>query len=159
APATGGAALTETRAAYMRYRGLGHEIAVGLPPERLAPTGLAALFEDAYRALYGRTIPGMEIEALTFALTLSGAKPPAPAAMASKAARRAAPTSRREAFDAPLGRRLSYGVFEREALAAGAEIDGPALIVEDQTTTVVTSVFKARVDALGHLILERKAGA
>ncbi|MGE0410162.1 MAG: hydantoinase/oxoprolinase family protein, partial [Amphiplicatus sp.] len=71
APATGGAALTETRAAYMRYRGQGHEIAVGLPPERLAPTGLAALFEDAYRALYGRTIPGMEFEALTFALTLS----------------------------------------------------------------------------------------
>jgi N-methylhydantoinase A len=46
-------------------------------------------------------------------------------------------------------------VYERNSLSSGSELAGPALIVEDETTTVVTARFKAQVDSLGHLILER----
>ena len=55
------AALIETRSAFMRYRGQGHEIAVPLPvrPYRGDDAAiLRAAFEDAYRRLYHRVIPG-----------------------------------------------------------------------------------------------------
>ena len=69
------AALTETRSAFMRYRGQGHEIAVPLParPYRAEDAGkLLAAFEEAYRGLYSRVIPGVEIEVLSWVLLLSG---------------------------------------------------------------------------------------
>jgi N-methylhydantoinase A len=51
-------------------------------------------------------------------------------------------------------------VYERQALAAGARIKGPALIAEDQTTTVVTADFDASVNGLGCLVLDqRKKGS
>ncbi|MGA8551085.1 MAG: hydantoinase/oxoprolinase family protein, partial [Stellaceae bacterium] len=55
------ARLTETRSAFMRYRGQGHEIAVPLPTKPYAAADAATLraaFEDAYRRLYSRIIPG-----------------------------------------------------------------------------------------------------
>ena len=47
-------------------------------------------------------------------------------------------------------------VYERQALAAGAGIKGPALIAEDQTTTVVTADFDACVNSLGCLVLDQR---
>jgi N-methylhydantoinase A len=49
-------------------------------------------------------------------------------------------------------------VFERVELPPGAHILGPALIVEDQTTTVVSEVFDARIDGASNLIVYRKNG-
>jgi len=34
--------------------------------------------------------------------------------------------------------------------------DGPAVIAEDETSTLVGAGFRAAVDALGNLVLERK---
>ncbi len=40
-------------------------------------------------------------------------------------------------------------------LKPGMNIEGPALIVEDETTTVVAPSFAATVNAVGYLVLER----
>ncbi len=37
------------------------------------------------------------------------------------------------------------------------ELDGPALIVEDGTTTVVPNGFTARINAVGQIVLEDRA--
>ena len=77
------ARLTETRSAFMRYRGQGHEIAVPLPTKPYAAADAATLraaFEDAYRRLYSRIIPGVEIELLSWVLLLSAPPPVEPAA-------------------------------------------------------------------------------
>src|SRR5215470_6531154 len=61
----GDASLTETRSAFMRYRGQGHEIAVSLPVRTYRSEDAALLrdaFETEYRGLYSRIIPGVEIE-------------------------------------------------------------------------------------------------
>src|SRR4029077_17005247 len=74
------AALAETRSAFMRYRGQGHEIAVPLPVRAFAAGDakeLLAAFETAYRRLYSRVIPGVEVEVLSWVLLLSGPVPPA----------------------------------------------------------------------------------
>jgi N-methylhydantoinase A/oxoprolinase/acetone carboxylase beta subunit len=46
-------------------------------------------------------------------------------------------------------------VYARDDLAPGSIVRGPAVIAEAQTTTVVSALFAARVDAFGHLVLER----
>ena len=158
--AVGDAPLSETRAAYMRYRGQGHEIVVPLVRAsftgRGAAEALAAAFEEAYAALYGRGIPGMDPEALTWTLTLTGPKSEALPPRPRLPSQRIAAKKSRAVFDAHLGEEASYGIFERKELSPGAGISGPALIIEDQTTTVVTAAYDAQVDANGNLVLERK---
>ena len=58
-----------------------------------------------------------------------------------------------EPFDA---RRVDIPVYFRESLAPGVRISGPALITEDQTTTVVTSSYDAEIDSRGYIVLTRK---
>ena len=50
-----------------------------------------------------------------------------------------------------------YHKLERDALKPGMTLDGPALIVEDGTTTVVPSGFTARINAVGQIVLEDRA--
>ena len=81
---TGDAALTETRSAFMRYRGQGHEIAVPLPTRTYNAVDAATLraaFEEAYRRLYSRIIPGVEVEILSWVLLLSAPPAAEPAAV------------------------------------------------------------------------------
>ena len=74
----GDAPLTETRSAFMRYRGQGHEIAVSLPTRSYRDDDAAPLrdaFENEYRRLYSRVIPGVEVEILSWVLLLSAPIP------------------------------------------------------------------------------------
>src|SRR5437763_976684 len=74
----GDAPLSETRSAFMRYRGQGHEIAVPLPVRSYREDDAAvfhAVFEEAYRRLYSRIIPGVEVEILSWVLLLSAPRP------------------------------------------------------------------------------------
>ncbi len=62
----------------MRYRGQGHEIAVPVPGGVYTSDNAAALtdaFEAAYRRLYSRVIPGVEIEVLSWVVLLSAPVP------------------------------------------------------------------------------------
>jgi N-methylhydantoinase A len=157
----GDAPLTETRSAFMRYRGQGHEIAVPLPT-RTYRHGDAALlhaaFEEAYRRLYSRVIPGVEVEILSWVLLLSAPRPaegeaaaPTPQPYAPQPARF------RPVFDPDTGEFINVAIHERRGLEPGAFIPGPAVIVEDETSTVVSRVFDARVDAYGYIELIRRA--
>jgi N-methylhydantoinase A len=47
-------------------------------------------------------------------------------------------------------------IYEREKLVAGASIQGPAIITQYDTTTVIPPEWQASVDTLGNLIAERK---
>ncbi|OZI60807.1 hydantoinase/oxoprolinase family protein [Bordetella genomosp. 11] len=150
----------ETRCvAFMRYRGQGHEIPVTLPSTQLTPalaSGLAELFEREYRALYGRIIPGVGAEILTWTLTVStGQAATQDEDRRPAGIRRPAPSAYRPVFDTALARAVDIPAFDREALSVSDHIDGPALIVEDQTTTVVPAGFTARVDARHYLIIDR----
>jgi N-methylhydantoinase A len=156
----GDAPLLESRAAYMRYVGQGHEIAVPLEMRALDLDDrqrLHAAFEGEYHAQFGRIIPELDVEALSWAVSVSTrVAPPAPVA-APLETFSPAPTGRRRMLDPESGEHHHALVFQRTALQPGARIDGPALIVEDETTTVVAPAFRATVNALGYLILQRKA--
>lgn len=155
----GAAELSVSRVAYMRYVGQGHEITVDLPAGALTEEHAAHIrsaFETEYAALYGRTIPGQEPEILSWTLTVSApitteatAAGAAPEIAASK------PVGSRQVFDPDTRETLDYAIHARDDLKPGMTLQGPALIVEDQTTTVVTSPFDCAVNALGYLILTR----
>jgi N-methylhydantoinase A len=154
------AALTETRSALMRYRGQGHEIAVPVPSRPYRPQDAGELlraFESAYRALYSRVIPGVEIEVLSWVLLLSGPAPYDEAeAPPEPPPSRPEPSRRRALFDPDGAEFVEVAIHERAALAPGAVIPGPAVIVEDETSTVVSRAFEARIDARGYIELSRK---
>ena len=109
---------------------------------------LLAAFEEAYRGLYSRVIPGVEIEVLSWVLLLSG---PAPddARSAGEATEAPAepppsypePARRRAVFDPDGAGFVEVAIHERAALSPGAVIPGPAVIVEDETSTVVSRAF------------------
>ena len=136
--------LSESRRAYMRYVGQGFEIAVDV--EDGTADGLRQAFDDAYEQLYGRLIPGLDVEVLSWTLTLRAeqaattTRPSAPLAM-----------SRVSTVAASGGTRIA-----RDDLSVGDQVAGPLAIVEDQTTTVVPRGFEARVDQRGNVILRRE---
>ena len=156
-PAAPGEELVEQRHAFMRYRGQGHEIAVPLPNTAFAPDAAPDLrrrFEATYETVFGRAIPKLEVEALTWTLSIATARPlPKPAKDPVRIAS-PAPSGHRQVLDPASGRQEKAAIHERNALRPGMSLDGPALIVEDGTTTVVPQDFTARINAAGQIVLE-----
>ena len=126
---------------------------------------LRAAFDRAYRAVYGRTIPGLDIEVLSWTLVVSapGGRDPAPvpedagAGASSGTARRPSPTGHAELFAASSDGPAQAAVHHRPDLAVGAAVPGPALVAEEQTTTVVPAGWEALVLPGGHILVERRA--
>lgn len=154
------APLQEIRTGFMRYRGQGHEVAVTLPAGPYGADSEAVFrmaFEATYRALYGRTIPKLEIEVLTWTLSLAEAKPlpvripDPPAAAAPK------PSGMRRIMDPGVRQLVDASIYDRASLAPGARIIGPAVIVEAETSTLVPEGFRAGPNAAGHILIERIA--
>jgi N-methylhydantoinase A len=149
-------ALAEQRSAFMRYRGQGHEIAVTLPVRDFTAADratLSDLFEAAYRRLYSRSIPGVDIEILSWVVSLAA---PAQGRLASAQTERPSapmPAARRAVFDIDRGEFIDTPVYWRANLAPGARIKGPAVIAEDETSTVVGPQFEARIDRFGYIAL------
>jgi N-methylhydantoinase A len=148
--------------AFMRYAGQGHEITVALPDRKLSGADAATFrqdFEREYTRLFARHIPNAEIEIMSW-VVLATTEREAPKRLDAVEPRpRPEPVGERSVFDAGLGRRLSVPVFERAALATGVAIKGPALIVEDGTSTYVSPRFDMGVDAGGALVLTAKPAA
>jgi len=155
----GATKLVEQRSAFMRYRGQGHEIAVNLPVRAFAADDratLTELFEAAYRRLYSRAIPGVDIEILSWVVAVAA---PAEGRLAEPKSERAydpPPKARRRVFDPDSGEFLDVAVYWRPDLAPGARIPGPAVIAEDETSTVVSPLFDARIDRFGYIEMTRR---
>jgi N-methylhydantoinase A len=152
--------LAETRSAFMRYRGQGHEIAVPLPTRPYRDDDAVPFrdaFESEYRRLYSRVIPGVEVEILSWVLLLS-ARVSAETGIGAPAAESysPAPASLRPVFDPETGEFIEVAIHERGNLKPGALIPGPAVITEDETSTVVSRTFDARLDTFGYIELVRR---
>lgn len=153
------AKLSEQRSAFMRYRGQGHEIGVQLPVREFTAADeplLTELFEAAYRRLYSRSIPGVEIEILSWVLTLSAPSEGELAKPLPVKADKPKPRGHRQVFDPNSGEFLQVPIFWRPDLKPGTELKGPAVIAEDETSTVVSPLFDARIDRFGYIELARR---
>ncbi|HJQ58893.1 MAG TPA: hydantoinase/oxoprolinase family protein, partial [Vineibacter sp.] len=159
APGARGQPTVETRVAYMRYVGQGHEITVTLPVRPLVAGDADTLrseFEREYAQLFERHIPGAAIEALSWSVTVSTeARRPTPIA---PPARQPAPkpVGSRRYYDARQSTFVEVPVYWRADLTQGATVPGPAIIAEDETSTFVSATFAAWLDAAGGIVMERR---
>ena len=144
----------------MRYRGQGHEIAVPLAAKTYRRDDAAELlagFEEAYRRLYSRVIPGVEVEVLSWVVLVAGPTPveaETPSAVPPRSV--ATPARRRKVFDPETAEFVEVAIYERAALVPGATLKGPAVVIEDETSTVIGRNFDARIDPFGYIELARR---
>ena len=154
-----GANTTTKLTAFMRYAGQGWEIPVPLDYVTFTRDDAAAIqsaFEDAYRILFGRIIDGLGIEITNWSLVVASVLPDAAPATRFDTGTTAPITRTRQFYDAALRRMVDAHEVERSALTAGQAVEGPAVIVESETTTIVTSAYRAIGQGDGSLLLRRK---
>jgi N-methylhydantoinase A len=159
ASGAGKTALTETRLVDVRYVGQGHELPISLPNRPLAASDLPDLrkrFEDRYRQIYGLHLPDMAVEIVTWSVTVSTVlEPPAKLAAAGRTGT-AAPIGRRPVYEPARGELVEMPIYARADLKPGVGIDGPAVIVEDETTTIIPASFGATVNSRGDIVMEAR---
>jgi N-methylhydantoinase A len=146
-----------TRQADVRYVGQGHEIRIDLPPGRLGPESLAAIrttFETVYRGLFGRTGPEVPLEAVSWRVIASGPRPSvrlSPPAQSAKTVARDALKGERLAYFPEWQEHRQVAVYDRYRLAPGVAFDGPAIVEERESTTVIGPSAHVEVDAIRNL--------
>lgn len=150
------APVIETRI-YMRYVGQGWEIPVSLAEDfDLADTAaLRAHFESTYAKYFGRPIEGLDIETISWSVKASSPLPPVPVVNVAAISAQAPASGTRRLFDARLQRAVQAVIVERSHLSAGMRIQGPAIVVEKETSTLITSAFEAIVQTDGCLLVQR----
>ena len=162
-PGAQGQKTREIRTAFMRYIGQGHEVSVEIPVkleeaelDSQSSGRLTIAFETEYTRLYGRTIPSLEIEILTWSLLVSTKGSDGRAIKMSAKSYAPDTTEFRKLMDAESGEFNDAAVYDRLSLAPGAKIEGPAIITESDTATVITRRFEGQVTDGGYMIFERK---
>lgn len=153
------AALSHKRVVFMRYSGQGHEIAVDLPEgpfDANASARLAESFAQRYAQLYGRNLPHVAAEAVSWSVAAQAGERRAAETdrIASGPGTAARQAGARRLYDFESGAWTEVPCFERSALDAEQTLTGPALVVEDETTTFVPAGFEARRSRLGSLVLD-----
>ena len=145
--------------AYMRYQGQGWEIVVVLPDREFVDADASEIrrrFEDEYRRLFGRSLDGLDIEIMTWSVQVRS-KLLAPAAVEPVSAEKPCYSDeKRRIFDAREQRFVDAAVFQRDRLEAGDLISGPAVIIESETSTIVTNRYQAIMQSDGCLLLRLK---
>lgn len=150
--------LDERRTCFMRYLGQGHEIEVELPARPLTVDDRAAIraaYDETYTRMYGRTVPAMDIEVLSWTLTLTAKAQVSDVPVDEIADHDAVAAGSRRLFDGHAGDFVEAPVFDRVALLPGARFRGPCVVTEGQTSTVVTSRFAGHIDGHRHIVLEQ----
>ncbi len=149
---------------YMRYQGQGWEIPVEIPNQKFV-TNDQQLFHDnfhsAYARFFGRAIEGLdglEIEIVTWSVKAISSQPPLEPITLIEGTRDAAILSDRMIFDPVAMKYVSAAIFERAKLTTGDKVNGPAVIVENETSTIITSSFDAVMQQDGSILLNRKQG-
>jgi N-methylhydantoinase A len=139
----------------MRYLGQSYEIDVDVPAAALAEgrvAELAAAFHARHRAVFSHADEAAPVELVDLRLTIRGETPKPPLRPAPPPGGSAVSRSRRIALDGEL---REVPVLSREAMAPGFAAEGPAIIEQMDTTTLVRPGWRMAVDASGALLLTR----
>jgi N-methylhydantoinase A len=140
----------------MRYHRQGYEIPVALEPEEVRSNGLADLeerFNGLHEQLYGFRMPGTACEIVNLRAVGYGTVPKLelPTGEQGPADASAAVVDEHEVVFG--GERVPTKIYDRGKLQPGATLDGPAIVTEFDSTTVVLPGYRARVDASFNILI------
>ena len=137
----------------MRFQGQGHEVEVQLP-DNPDVADLADLFRQTYAQVFAATPLDAMVEIVNWKIEASGPRPdfadryhPFSGARGGEEVIRTV-----QVYHNDKGGFGPCPVIDRYALAEGRCIDGPALIQEDEATTVLGPGDRIEVDLLGNLV-------
>jgi N-methylhydantoinase A len=143
------------RSVDMRYVGQNWELTVTMPGGALTHEDFeraAKEFEAEHERFYGYSIPGEELELLTFNVAAVGTRHtielprigPGPAPE---------PVARRGVVFGADEPPVETAVYRRETFPAGFELAGPAIVAQVDATTLVPPGTVARVDEYSNLLI------
>jgi len=141
------------RRVHLRYEGTD----TALPVHYADPSDMTAQFEAEYRKRYSFLMQGRGLVAESASVEAIGA-PDEEGRPGEAGVPAAAPPQPAEWISIHTGgSRHRSPVFLRTSLAPGQRIAGPAIIAENNATTVVEPGWRAEVAPPGHLVIERVA--
>lgn len=141
----------------MRYVGQGYEVNAVLDSRMIDAGSIADLqasFESAYRKLYGRTYSGTPLEIMNFRLSATTSRRVADVRHDASGPASDGRTGQRRAFCPRMRTWCDFSIHRRESITPGSEFHGPAIVEEDESTTVIPSGAVATVDHYGSLIIK-----
>ena len=144
----------------MRYHRQGYEIPVSLEPGDVRAGGLGGLeesFNALHEQLYGFRMPGTASEIVNLRAVGFGAVPKPElrtGAVAGTDAAAAVVAEHEVSFD---GTRVPTKIYDRAKLEPGAEIAGPAIVTEFDSTTVILPEHSATVDPNYNILITPSA--
>ena len=150
--------VTVLRSVDLRYLGQGYELSVAVPSGSLATAELhrlRAAFDEAYAARYGYANSGEPVEVVNWKLSGIGAGPRVALPKLDRAGSLdEALKDRRPAFFQETGGFVQCPVFDRYRLSPGLKLEGPAIVEERESTTLLPPGTYARCDDYGNLLAE-----
>jgi N-methylhydantoinase A len=140
----------------MRYSGQAFELSVPIAGNNLELPDFESAFHETYRKAYGHSREGKEVELVNLRLAAFGAvdKPALSGGESGKGNLSRALKGKRPVYFE--GSFLDCPIYERELLSIGTSVNGPAVVEELGSTTVLFPGWKASADHLGSLILGRE---
>ena len=154
--------LIVERCAFMRYAGQGWEITVPLENETFDYLGIELLnnkFEKTYEEHFGRAIEGLQIEVVGWSVKVTSPRPETEKTITVDSENIVMTDSKRVVYDPAKGTEVEASVFQRENLNPGDCVMGPAIIVESQTTTWISSEKKSSTQKDDCLLITKKTEA
>ncbi|MEN9889277.1 MAG: Acetophenone carboxylase gamma subunit [Pseudomonadota bacterium] len=140
----------------MLYMGQTHTLQVAVTREQLDAQGVQAAFEAAYRHAFGRVLQGPVIRVMNLRYARIGRRPRFDLAVLAPQGKGSTQTvGVQQVYHQ--GRWWDAQRYARLDLPVGAQVQGPAILEQADTTVWLEPGFSARVDALGNLLVERVA--
>ena len=147
------------RLADVRYAGQGYELRIELPRGRFdeaAARALFAAFEKRHAVEYGHTFPEGVMEIVNLRVTGVGETPKiAPSAAAQVGSLEGALVRRGDCVFRVDGAVAHFDTayYRRERLPVEEGIDGPAIILQQDSTTVVRPGDRFKIDRAGNIVI------
>jgi len=148
----------------LRYLGQAYEIALDLPDSAWQGSftcedlrRLEERFHREHERLYGYCLPEHPTEIVSLRLEALGktVKPELPELAGGQKGLTSAKERAYKGVYLPGEGRIECPIFAREALPAGAELKGPAVIEGRESTALLPPAWRGWVDRFGNLILEK----
>ncbi len=152
---TTGGRVTFSRVGDFRYRGQGYEIQTKLPTGPYRESSRAAFeeaFHRAYEAVFDRRVANVPVELINLRLFARG--PQLDTVIVCGGANRGTESARkgeRRVYFGEAGDYIPCAICDRKRLKAGDEVQGPAILEEDDTSVVIAPGSRGVVDAAANV--------
>ena len=140
----------------MKYTGQAYELQVDTPEAMLASGDVHAIveaFHGKHLAVYGYIDAGSAVDMASLRAQVTGTVPSMELTKVSAGAGSVMPEGHRKVF--LKGEMVDVPVFSRARLRKGNRVSGPAIIEQEDTTTVILTQWSAIVDEVGSMLISK----